>query len=914
MNADEWSEIQRCHAEGETIKGIAGRLRMSRNTVRRALAMPAPPVDHRRAKGSVVDEVDGEIRRMLVADPDVTIAAIGRSIGWSRSRTLLARRVNAIRTENAAQPTRPPAAVSPGLPRPATSFVGRRGELVDLRRLLGDHRLVSVVGPGGMGKTRLAIAAAEDFRRAFPDGVRFVDFTAVRSASLLAQSVCDVLSLDNRESGEGSAQDTLATFLRNRRMLLVLDNCEHVVDGAAALVAHLLESTTHLRIIVTSREYLSIPGEHVFHLGALSTEETPDVSPAVELFTRRASSALAGFELTDANHNAVQRICRRLDGLPLAIELACTRLNVLSVHDLADLLDRRMSMLTVGSRDRTARHRSLQATTDWSYELCTPSEQLLWSRLSVFVGGFNLDTAIDVCADDRLPAESIVDAVAGLVAKSVVSRETDDLRARFRLLESIREYGWGKLSPRERDAMNTALLNWCAEIMVDSATHWYGPDQVAKAAVVQENRGNIRAALDFAMASRDDEAPTATATHALGSARFLWACGISGREHRMWLTKALDLPHACDRNKARMFAVLALLQTLQGDRESAAFSIQRARSLADRVHDRQTVALTIHITGLRDFFAGDFVSAGRYFDHAEALYSDDEADLLATLRVHRGMLLSSVLDIAGSRAVFTEVHEAAVAAGESWFHSYATYGLGLTALLAGDPGRAVELASRALCEHRSFGDIVGMTLMAELLGWALAADGSGERAAVVLGAASSSWGLFGQQLYGSEHWNALRAGAVAVVRADLGEAAFESWWARGEALSAAELLDYVNTGGANTGGANTGGVDTGGDGAGSTHTASGRKSAAARYPSTTHRPSTTHAPSTTHSDFLGSLSRREQEVATLVADGLTNKEIAQRLVLSPRTVEGHVEHALRKLNITRRTQLAAALAGSRPAP
>ena len=191
---------------------------------------------------------------------------------------------------------------------------------------------------------------------------------------------------------------------------------------------------------------------------------------------------------------------------------------------------------------------------------------------------------------------------------------------------------------------------------------------------------------------------------------------------------------------------------------------------------------------------------------------------------------------------------------------------------------------------------------------------TGERAAVVLGAASSSWGLFGQQLYGSEHWNALRAGAVAVVRADLGEAAFESWWARGEALSAAELLDYVNTGGANTGGANTGGVDTGGDGAGSTHTASGRKSAAARYPSTTHRPSTTHAPSTTHSDFLGSLSRREQEVATLVADGLTNKEIAQRLALSPPTVGGHVEHALRKLNITRRTLLAAALAGSRPAP
>ena len=889
MNADEWAEIRRCHAEGETIKGIAERLRMSRNTVRRALAMTSPPEDHRSVKGSLADEADDDIRRILATDPDVTIAEIGRSIGWTRSRTLLARRVNTIRSENTAQLGRSSGTATPGLPRPATSFVGRRGELAELRRLLGDHRLVSVVGPGGIGKTRLAIAAAEEFRRAFPDGVRFVDFTAVRNESLLAQSVCDALSLNSRESSDRSVPDTLATFLRTRRMLLVLDNCEHVVDGAAALIAHLLASTAELRIIVTSREYLSIPGEYVFHLGALSTEDTHDVSAAVELFTRRASSALAGFELTDANHQAVQQICRRLDGLPLAIELACTRLNVLSVHDLADLLDRRMSMLTVGSRDRTARHRSLQATTDWSYELCTAPEQLLWSRLSVFIGGFDLGTAVEVCADDQLPAESVVDAVAGLVAKSVVSRVADDRRARFRLLESIREYGWSKLVPRDRDTMNARLLAWSARIMVDSATHWYGPDQVTKATVVQDNLGNVRAALEFAMDSRADPDLTAVATHALGSARFLWACGISGREHRMWLTKALDLPHAGDRNKARMFGVLALLQTLQGDRESAAFSIQRARSLADRVHDRQTTAFAIHTTGLRDFFAGDFVSAGRHFDHAEALYRESDADLLATLRVHRGMLLSSILDIDGSRAVFTQVHEATAAVGEQWFHSYATYGLGLTALLAGEPGRAAELASQALGEHRPFGDVVGMTLMADLLGWSLAADGSGTRAAVVLGAASALWGLFGQQLYGSEHWNALRADAVAMARADLGESTFETWWARGEAMSTSELLDYIA-----------------GDGA------PGDAPAAVtddRSPAVVRRSPPAH-----DTVLLGSLSQREQEVAVLVADGLTNKEIAQRLVLSPRTVEGHVEHALRKLNLTRRTQMAAAISGSRVSP
>jgi len=872
VNADEWAQIHRASAEGETIKGIAARLGMSRNTVRRALSLTEPPDDHRAAKGSATDAADRDIRELLLADPEISIAEIGRQIGWTRSRTLLARKVGRLRSDTTADlPRNQSPSSSPGIPQPATSFVGRRSELGELRALLGEHRLVSIVGPGGMGKTRLAIRAADEFRRAFPDGVRFVDLTIVRSEELLAQTVCDLLAIDTRDAHDRAAEDSLVNFLRNRRMLLILDNCEHVVDAVAALAARLVESTPNLRILATSREFLSIPGEYVFHLSALPIDGPEAVSPAVELFARRAAAVLAGFTLDEENRPDVQRICRRLDGLPLAIELACTRLNLMSVGELADMLERRMSMLTVGSRGRTSRHRSLQATIDWSYELCSAAEQLLWSRLSVFVGGFDMQTAAQVCADDELPEAFVMEAAGGLVAKSVVIREADHGQARFRMLESIREYGWGKLPQPGRDRVNARLLQWCARIIVDSAEHWYGPEQLTKATVVEQNRGNVRAALEHAVASRDDAALTAPATLALGRARFLWACGISAREHRIWLTKALDLTQASPADKTRMFGVLALLQTLQGDRESAAYSLQRARELAEREHDAETAAFAIHTDGLRDFFAGDFDSAGTKFTTARTRYAqiDAEADLVATLGIHRGMLLSATNEIDAAADVFAEVYAATEAVGEQWYHSYATYGLGLVAFLSGDASQATGQARRAMNGHRQFGDIIGMTLMSDLLGWSLVAQGDSEQATVVLGAASAMWGSIGQQLYGSDHWNSLRANAVEQARADLGTAGFQRWWATGESMSVAELLDYVFD-----------------DGAAGTDPA--RRLAGQAW---------------------DSLSQREREVAELVVEGLTNKEVAARLVLSTRTVEGHVERILHKLNIGRRAQIATVVRG-----
>lgn len=495
---------------------------------------------------------------------------------WSHSRTLLVRKVNQIKSEMTTVPFDPPS-IGTGLPQHPTSFVGRHHELREIRRLLGDHRLVSVVGPGGIGKTRLVVRAAEEYRRAFADGIRFVELASLRSESLVSQAIADRLGLETRDGPNNSADDILVEYLRNRRMLLILDNCEHLVDGVAALVSRLTEETRNLRILTTSREYLAIPGEYVFHLPPLSIDGGKE-SGAVELFANRAESVLSGFELSDSNVDAVRRICQRLDGLPLAIELACTRLNVLSVEDLAERLDRRLSMLTVSARGRTPRHRSLQATIDWSYELCSETERILWCHTSVFADSFDIGMAVAVCSDDALSEDEIMEAVAALVAKSVVVREISDNGVRFRLLESIREYGWGKLTIPERRHMNERLLEYCARIVEESTTSWYGPEQLTKATAVSINRGNIRAALHSVMNTPTDPALVELAADTLGSSRFLWACGISVREHRMWLTQALDLPGVSRTARGRILTVLALVQTLQGDRDAADFTLRRHAS------------------------------------------------------------------------------------------------------------------------------------------------------------------------------------------------------------------------------------------------------------------------------------------------------------------------------------------------
>ncbi|SNS35526.1 LuxR C-terminal-related transcriptional regulator [Rhodococcoides kyotonense] len=864
MNADEWREIHALRSAGVPIKGIAQRLSMSRNTVRRALSLEAAPDDRRSIRRAADDGIDASIRDTLAGAPDLGVGEIGRRVGWEGSRTTLTRRVETARrqlTELADAPVESEPGAS--LPNYATEFVGRDSELRTLQLLIGTERLITLNGPGGMGKTRLAVQAANRFRRAFADGVRVVELGSLHMPELLPQAVADALGLSSRGLQSTTTEHTLVDYLGNRRMLLVLDNCEHLLDASARLISVLLRGTTQLHIIATSREVLGIPEEHRLALHPMPTHTDSKRSSApgaVELFASRAAAILPTFTVTPTNRDAVERVCARLDGMPLAIELACTRLSVLSIDQLAARLDHRLDLLTEGNRTGPTRHRSLQATMDWSYELCTREQQLLWARTSVFVGGFDLDMAEAVCAGSGISNHGILDGVFALVAKSILQRVEENGQVRFRMLETLREYGVAQLSAAETHTLLNRHFTWCADVLRCAADNWFGPDQRVTSSRIRDNRADIRFALERALRSPDSEQARRGAD-LIADVWFLWACGISVTEHRLWLDRVLAEPEFAD-VRDRASATAGLVMTLQGDRDAADAVLRRA--LGSQSDDPLVQAFSTHVLGLNEFFDGRFDTAIGYLTESQTLYQHipDRVDLLCTMKIHLGMVYSFTGNLGGAHDAFDSVRLLAENNGEIWLRSYAVYGLGLVELVAENYSTAASFAVKALDLHQAFDDVVGTTLMTDLLAWAEAESGSPDRAAVLLGAASAMWGSFGEQLYGSGHWIDKREVFTERARIALGTRVFEACRASGSAMSVGELTRY----------------------------ALGEDSPAS---------------TTTESTTTVSLSPREQEVAEMLADGLSNKDIAAKLVLSPRTIEGHVEHVLQKLGMSRRQEVAA---------
>ena len=299
------------------------------------------------------------------------------------------------------------------LPADMTSLVGRRQEIADVRQLLSSSRMVTLTGLGGVGKTRLALRIARELRKAFSDGTWLVELAALRDPALLPQTVVNALHIP--EASARAPMTILIEHLRHQQMLLVLDNCEHLLTDSAMLVDAVLRAAPELRVLATSRQALRVPGELLFAVPPLPVP-APEAAlsagaaiqyPALALFAERASAVVRQFAITTDNQPAVVRLCQRLEGIPLAIELAAARLPVLSVADLAARLDDRFHLLTEGSRTVSARHRTLQATIDWSYELCTLAEQTLWARTSVFADSFDLEGAQAVCSDAELPGHRI---------------------------------------------------------------------------------------------------------------------------------------------------------------------------------------------------------------------------------------------------------------------------------------------------------------------------------------------------------------------------------------------------------------------------------------------------------------------------------------------------------------------------
>jgi predicted ATPase/DNA-binding CsgD family transcriptional regulator len=755
------------------------------------------------------------------------------------------------------------------LPIPAggrTSFVGRRAELAQVKELLSSSRLVTLVGPAGVGKTRLAIRSAHEVRRAFPGGVSLAELADLRDPALLAETVASALGV--RDTSTRWLVGTLADYLSAKRLLLVLDNCEHLIDACAVLADGLLRGCPDLRIICTSREPLSVEGETVLDVAPLPVPADRDVPPtalegydAVRLFTERAAAAWPAFAITASNAADVATLCQRLDGLPLALELAAVRLRAFTVGQIVEQLDRRFGLLSAGPRTASARHQNLRAAIDWSHELLSHDEQVAWRRLSIFAGSFDLEGATAICTGEDLPEEAIPGLVAGLVERSLLRRELHEDVPRYRMLETIREYGQERVRiAEEREPVEARHQDLYEDLAAQVFSNSWGADQAAWWERAHLELPNLRAALQRSIDRGEPERGLAIAAKLL----YYWLTRGNMGEGRRWLDALLELERDPTPTRAMSLGVDGWLSQLQGDLDGSFELFAEAGAIIEGSGDAEAHCLVLVALG------GARVARGE-FDEAETLLRRC-LDLQATLpdrrwAVNAEATLASIASGRGdherARDLFAGAAELCRSEGDRFFRSYMLHGEGIECFILGDHEAAARIFAENLRLSRSVDHRVGVALAADAIGWLASAAGEAERAAVVAGAVQTYRRSIPVAPY--PHLAPFRDASAKAARDELGDARYDAAFARGTRLAADDLIAIAL--------------------------------GAQLAERSGERPVDPRS--------SGPLTKREREIAELVAEGLSNKQIAATLVISQRTAETHVEHILTKLGFTSRVQIAA---------
>jgi len=545
------------------------------------------------------------------------------------------------------------------LPYQLTRFIGRRREISEIRIALSDARLVTLSGPGGIGKTRLALQVGSDCIRQYADGVWFVDLAPVSDPELVPQTLASTLGV--REQQGQTLTETLRTYLSPKSLLLVLDNCEHLIGACAQLVDALLRSSPHLRILATSRESLSIIGEEILRVPSLSLPD-PDqtASPAsvlneeaVQLFVDRARLVRSTFALTDSNAVAVAKICVALEGIPLAIELAASRVRVLSVDQIFARLHDRLGLLTGGSRTATARHQTLLAAIDWSYNLLSAVERTLFRRLAVFRGGWTLDAAETICAGDGVARGDVLELLSGLVDKSLVLTEERRGYLRYRFMVTLGEYAqkWLRQSD-EGTAVQRTHAEFFTEIAEQGDTHLMSPDQKVWLDRLNIEYDNIRAAMNWAAFA------DLRLALRLGAAlyRFWYVRGYWG-EGRRWITDLLELEGTQLHSDLRAQALntAAQLALLQGDHATARTTVEEALMLARRCGDERHTAIALNTAAALESVQGEFGRARSLLEECLAIRRrTGNKALIALTLSNLGILATLQTDYVTARALFDE--------------------------------------------------------------------------------------------------------------------------------------------------------------------------------------------------------------------------------------------------------------------
>jgi predicted ATPase/DNA-binding NarL/FixJ family response regulator len=804
------------------------------------------------------------------------------------------------------------------LPTQLTHFIGREQEAVDIKQLLTDARLLTLMGPGGCGKTRLAIEVAATLQDTYPDGICWIELAPLTEGELVAQTVAT--ALDVRDPSGGATDQILTYCLASKRLLLLLDNCEHVVDACATLVDTLLRACPNLQCLATSREPLGVSGESIYTVPSLALpgadllsesrgrSAAPDSDiiaklaqvESVSLFVDRATNVLPGFTLTPENARPIARICHRLDGIPLAIELASACVNVLAVQQIADRLDDRLDLLVSGQRTALEpHHRTMRAAIDWSYDLLKPKEQTLLRRLAIFEAGCNLDMAEAICRGEGIGEREVLELLSSLATKSLLMSETvGRAQARYRLLETVREYSLEKLvASGEAALLRDRHLDWFVEWVEETTAKLHGPYQQLWLVWLEGENDNLRAALRWALESRRIEAGLCLAAALYD----FWLQRGYLREGRTWSRRLLaqadnQIPSLL---RAKVSSTIAHFSWLMGDyelsQEAGLASIELAEASGDdgkpylarllmgrsssiratgdyaaafdlcarsiqtlrEFRDSEGLVPALLLQGVNATALGDYELAHALIDEGQALARELEDQLRVGLALKfQGDLAYCEQEYGRAQVAYEQSLNHYLEMGRALDVVGIQCGLGHACLKLGELERATAVFRESLETQHSAGNSRGLAEC--LLGFgALAVVHGQQETAVRLLAAAIAQGGMGM-LYSTPAERKAYEQHLATAQAALTEGAFARARHTGQAMTMEEAIELALE--------------------------SSAMATESRY-------------------GLGGLTARQLEVVTLITLGRTNGEIAEELVLSKRTVEKHVANILAQLDLTNRAEI-----------
>lgn len=687
--------------------------------------------------------------------------------------------------------TKSTAARLTNLPKPLTSFVGRENQVAELEYLVASQRLVTLTGAGGSGKTRLAIQIGHQLYEKYADGVWFVDLAPLTDPALVPTQVARVLSV--QEQPQRDVTETLIQFLENKSLLLILDNCEHLVNACAVLAETLVTQCASLHLLATSREGLGIGGETVWQVPTLAVPDERAVAQwlmqyeSIRLFVERARAANASFELTDRNATAITRICRRLDGIPLAIELAAARIRLLSPEQIAARLDNRFNLLTGGSRTALPRQQTLRALIDWSYDLLADKERIVLRRLAVFVGGWTLEAAEHVTLDGQagIGSDEVLDLLSHLVDKSLVMVEKTRGETRYQMLETIREYAQTKLDESgEAVHVRARLFDFFSRLAEQAEPKLDGQEQQSWLARLETEHANLSAALKW---SENKPEGSANGLRLAAPLWRFWEMHGHFREGRHWLEELLQAnPHAPDSIRAKALMGAGTCAWRQGDYARATDLHRQALDLYRLLGDKQGIAFSINNLGTQAMHQSAFDQAKSLFEEGLMLAREQGNQRLTGYLLHNlGEVARYQGDFAQAARLYGDSLTLFEEIGDKWASAATLNWLGVVAQRQNEYEPAAAFLKQSLALGRELESNERIAEALEGLAGVAVAQSKLNRAARLFGAAQTIREIMNAPLPPTEREPEDRDTAATLSQVEA------KAWADGQTMTPEQAIEYA---------------------------------------------------------------------------------------------------------------------------